>query len=148
VILKLIVRETHVQPNPNGSAAMSQRKSVTLHQAKTHLPRLLDEVDNGVEVIIVRAGKPLVKLVPLVAAEAARKAGFLKGKIRIADATPTNTRCGTSPPRAARAKGSFKRPPRGAASSRGSSASATRPVAVSPDLRRQIDALHETHQGS
>jgi len=68
VILKLIVRETHVQPNPNGSAAMSQRKSVTLHQAKTHLPRLLDEVDNGVEVIIVRAGKPLVKLVPLVRA--------------------------------------------------------------------------------
>lgn len=64
---------------------MSQRKSVTLHQAKTHLPRLLGEVDNGVEVIIVRAGKPLVKLVPLVPAKAARKAGFLKGKIRIAD---------------------------------------------------------------
>lgn len=64
---------------------MSQRKSVNVHEAKTHLSRLLDEVDRGAEIIIARAGKPLAKLVPLGTAKPDRKPGFLKGKIRIAD---------------------------------------------------------------
>ncbi len=37
-------------------------KSVNVHEAKTHLSRLLDEVDSGEEIIIARAGKPCARL--------------------------------------------------------------------------------------
>jgi prevent-host-death family protein len=58
-------------------------KTVNLHAAKTHLSRLVDEAAAGHEVVIAKAGKPMVRLVP-VAAEG-RRTGFgtLKGKIRI-----------------------------------------------------------------
>ena len=57
---------------------------VNIHQAKTHLSRLVEEVSAGKELIIGKAGKPLAKLVPLKPAKPVRKPGFLKGKIRIA----------------------------------------------------------------
>jgi prevent-host-death family protein len=38
---------------------------VKLHAAKTHLSRLADEALNGEEVVIARAGRPVVRLVPL-----------------------------------------------------------------------------------
>jgi prevent-host-death family protein len=37
---------------------------VNLHDAKTHLSRYVDQALTGEEVVIARAGKPLVKLVP------------------------------------------------------------------------------------
>lgn len=55
-------------------------KSVNIHEAKTHLSRLVDGVVGGEPFIIARAGKPLVKVVP-VAADAPRRTGFLKGAI-------------------------------------------------------------------
>ena len=58
--------------------------TVNIHQAKTHLSRLVDEVCEGKELILAKAGKPLVKLVPLTKAKPKRKPGFLKGKIKIA----------------------------------------------------------------
>lgn len=58
---------------------------VNIHQAKTHLSRLVDEVYEGKEFILAKAGKPLVKLVPLKKARAKRKPGFLKGKIKIGE---------------------------------------------------------------
>jgi prevent-host-death family protein len=59
--------------------------TVNLHAAKTHLSRLVDQAAAGEDVIIAKAGKPMVRLVPITAA--ARRTGFgtLKGKIRIAD---------------------------------------------------------------
>ena len=39
--------------------------TVNIHEAKTHLSRLVDEVCEGKEFILAKAGKPLVKLVPL-----------------------------------------------------------------------------------
>jgi prevent-host-death family protein len=57
--------------------------TVNIHQAKTHLSRLVDEVCEGKELILAKAGKPLVKLVPLKKARPKRKPGFLKGKIKI-----------------------------------------------------------------
>jgi prevent-host-death family protein len=36
----------------------------TVHQAKTHLSRLLQEVEDGKEVIIARGDKPVARLVP------------------------------------------------------------------------------------
>ena len=57
---------------------------VNIHQAKTHLSRLVEEVSAGKELIIGKAGKPLAKLVPLKPAKPVRKPGFLKGKIKMA----------------------------------------------------------------
>ncbi len=56
-------------------------KTINIHEAKTHLSRLLESVEEGEEVIIARAGKPIAKLVPLKSKP--RRPGGLKGKIRI-----------------------------------------------------------------
>ncbi|MDX2221694.1 MAG: type II toxin-antitoxin system Phd/YefM family antitoxin [Rhodospirillaceae bacterium] len=40
-------------------------KQVNIHCAKTHLSRILDEVRAGEDVVIAKAGKPYVKLVPV-----------------------------------------------------------------------------------
>jgi prevent-host-death family protein len=63
------------------------RKStlVDIHDAKTNLSRLLDEVANGGEIVIAKAGKPVAKLVPLKRDVPRRKPGFMKGRIRIGD---------------------------------------------------------------
>jgi prevent-host-death family protein len=37
---------------------------VNIHEAKTHLSRLLERVERGEEVVIARAGKPIAKLIP------------------------------------------------------------------------------------
>lgn len=54
---------------------------VNVHEAKTHLSRLLESVARGEEVIIAKSGKPVAKLVAVGAVE--RRPGSLKGKIRI-----------------------------------------------------------------
>jgi prevent-host-death family protein len=58
-------------------------KTVNLHAAKTHLSRLVDEAVQGQDIVIARAGKPLVRLTPVVAR--ARRIGYGadKGRIRI-----------------------------------------------------------------
>jgi len=56
---------------------------VNIHEAKTHLSKLLEEVARGEEVIISKAGKPIAKLVPLDKKANKRKPGGMKGKIRI-----------------------------------------------------------------
>jgi prevent-host-death family protein len=53
---------------------------VNLHDAKTHLSRYVDQALAGEEVVIARAGKPLVRLVPLETQPSARRGGFLKGQ--------------------------------------------------------------------
>ncbi|MFC3675567.1 type II toxin-antitoxin system Phd/YefM family antitoxin [Ferrovibrio xuzhouensis] len=55
---------------------------VNIHEAKTSLSKLIDAVKRGEEVIIARAGKPEVRLVPAEPAEKPkREFGLLKGKI-------------------------------------------------------------------
>ena len=53
---------------------------VNLHDAKTHLSRYVDQALAGEEVVIARAGKPLVRLVPLQTQPAQRLGGFLRGQ--------------------------------------------------------------------
>ena len=53
---------------------------VNLHDAKTHLSRYVDRALAGEEVVIARAGKPLVRLVPLETQPAPRRGGFLRGQ--------------------------------------------------------------------
>ncbi len=43
-------------------------KVVNVHEAKTHLSRLLERVDAGEEIVIARNGKPVARLVPVSAA--------------------------------------------------------------------------------
>jgi len=55
-------------------------KTVNIQAAKTHLSRLVEEAAAGEEIVIAKAGKPLVKLSPFAPAKAERKLGFLAGK--------------------------------------------------------------------
>ena len=58
---------------------------VNIHEAKTHLSRLLARVAAGEEIVIARAGKPVAKLVPLSPIKKTRGCGLLKGKFVVSD---------------------------------------------------------------
>jgi prevent-host-death family protein len=58
--------------------------TVNIHEAKTHLSRLVDEAAQGREIVIARAGKPVAKLVPLSGAARRKTFGLLKGRIKAA----------------------------------------------------------------
>jgi prevent-host-death family protein len=62
-------------------------QTVNIHEAKTHLSRLVDQAANGEPFVIAKAGKPLVKVVPLNAPDAGqvKRLGFLKGQIEVPD---------------------------------------------------------------
>ena len=65
--------------------------TVNMHEAKTKLSSLVEEVLRGEEVVIAKAGKPLVRLVPYQPQKKPRKPGRLKGRIKLApdfDQTP------------------------------------------------------------
>lgn len=55
---------------------------VNIHEAKTHLSRLLEQVSGGQEVVIAKSGKPIARLVAIQRKEISL--GFLKGKIHVA----------------------------------------------------------------
>ena len=54
--------------------------TVNVHEAKTHLSRLLEQVRAGEEVVIAKAGKPVARLVPLARKEP-RRPGLVKGRL-------------------------------------------------------------------
>jgi prevent-host-death family protein len=56
---------------------------VNVHAAKTHLSRLLEQVEAGQEVVIARAGRPIARLVPYVEVPRRRWFGAMKDEIRI-----------------------------------------------------------------
>jgi prevent-host-death family protein len=56
-----------------------------IYEAKTHLSRLIKRTLDGEEVIIAKAGKPLVRLVPADSEKKPVKFGLLKGQIHIAE---------------------------------------------------------------
>jgi prevent-host-death family protein len=58
-------------------------KVINIHEAKTHLSRIVEEVAAGKEVIIAKAGKPMARLVPMRRAVTKKHLGLLKGKITI-----------------------------------------------------------------
>lgn len=62
-------------------------QTVNIHEAKTHLSRLIDQAAKGEPFVIAKAGKPLVKVVALNAPEAAqtKRLGFLEGHISVPD---------------------------------------------------------------
>ena len=60
-------------------------ETVNIHEAKTHLSRLLERVVRGNAVVIARSGKPIAKMVPFdaVAPSNIKRLGFLKGEMRV-----------------------------------------------------------------
>ena len=61
------------------------KSTVNIHEAKTHLSRLVEEVAAGHEIIIAKAGKPVARLVPLVAQPRKKQLGLLRGQVKVAD---------------------------------------------------------------
>jgi len=59
-------------------------REVGVHEAKTHLSKLLREVEAGTEVVILRGGKPVARLVPL-RTRAARILGADRGVLVVPD---------------------------------------------------------------
>ena len=57
-------------------------KTYNIHQAKTHLSRLLEAAAAGEEIVIAKAGKPMAKLVAVSAAGGPRVLGRLAGAVR------------------------------------------------------------------
>lgn len=58
-------------------------KPVNVHEAKTHLSRLLERVEAGEEITLARAGRPVARLVPFRHQQEPRKPGIWKGKVVI-----------------------------------------------------------------
>lgn len=56
---------------------------VNIHEAKTHLSKLLQRVMNGEEIIIAKAGKPVARLLPYQPEPAPRTPGNDSGKVVI-----------------------------------------------------------------
>ncbi|MEK7949885.1 type II toxin-antitoxin system Phd/YefM family antitoxin [Luteolibacter soli] len=54
---------------------------MNIHEAKTHLSKLIERVAAGEEIVISKAGKPVAKLVPYSAQVTPRTGGFLAGQI-------------------------------------------------------------------
>ena len=55
--------------------------TINVHEAKTHLSRLLKRAHDGEEIILAKAGKPYARLVPLESASRRRQAGRIKGRV-------------------------------------------------------------------
>lgn len=62
-------------------------QTINIHDAKTHLSRLVDQAANGEPFVIAKAGKPLVKVMALNAPESGqvKRLGFLEGQISVPD---------------------------------------------------------------
>jgi prevent-host-death family protein len=60
-------------------------RTVNIHEAKTHLSRLVEAAAKGEPFIIAKAGKPLVKVVPVDAPTAPRRFDFMKGQFTVPD---------------------------------------------------------------
>ena len=60
-------------------------RTINMHEAKTHLSRLVEAAAHGEPFIIARAGKPMVKVVAVEAPDsgAMRRIGFLDGEISV-----------------------------------------------------------------
>jgi len=61
--------------------------TVNIHEAKTHLSRLVQRAAEGAPFVIAKAGKPLVKVTALDAPAAGqvRRLGFMAGEIAVPD---------------------------------------------------------------
>ncbi len=57
---------------------------MNIHEAKTHLSRLVERIEAGEEIVIARAGRPVARLVPYWARTRPRTPGAWRGLVRLA----------------------------------------------------------------
>ena len=62
---------------------MPTSSTVNIHEAKTHLSRLLERVSDGEEIVIAKSGKPVARLSSVDTKRKALPYGLLKGKLKI-----------------------------------------------------------------
>lgn len=62
-------------------------QTINIHEAKTHLSRLVDEAARGKSFVIAKSGKALVKVTPLDTplAGQVRRLGFMEGQFKVPD---------------------------------------------------------------
>lgn len=62
-------------------------QTVNIHEAKTHLSRLIEKAAKGEPFIIAKSGRPMVKVVPIEAPVAGetRRLGFMAGQFSVPD---------------------------------------------------------------
>jgi prevent-host-death family protein len=60
-------------------------RTVNIHDAKTNLSRLVEQAAKGEPFIIAKAGKPMVKVVPLDQPQEKRRLGFMSGQFVVPD---------------------------------------------------------------
>lgn len=58
--------------------------TINIHEAKTHLSRLIERVEAGEELVIARAGRPVARLVPFRPRTTPRKPGLWRGSVSLA----------------------------------------------------------------
>jgi prevent-host-death family protein len=58
---------------------------VNIHEAKTHLSRLVDRAASGESFVIAKAGKPLVRVTAITAPQVPQRLGFLAGQVQVPD---------------------------------------------------------------
>jgi prevent-host-death family protein len=61
-------------------------KTVNVHEAKTHLSRLLERAHAGEEILIAKSGRPYARLGPLPGRQPKRQPGTLKGQVELTEA--------------------------------------------------------------
>jgi prevent-host-death family protein len=59
--------------------------TINIHEAKTHLSRLLVRVQMGEEIILARAGKPVARLAPIERQSEGRRLGSAAGEFQVPD---------------------------------------------------------------
>lgn len=61
--------------------------TINIHDAKTHLSRLIEQAAKGESFIIAKAGKPMVKVIPLGVSDTqgSQRLGFMTGEITVPD---------------------------------------------------------------
>lgn len=59
-------------------------KPINIHEAKTHLSRLVERVEGGEEITLARAGRPVARLVPYRSHREPRRPGLWRGQVSIA----------------------------------------------------------------
>jgi prevent-host-death family protein len=60
-------------------------RMVNIHEAKTHLSRLVERAAAGEEIVVAKAGRPMAKLVPYEKPKEPRQLGGWEGRVWIAD---------------------------------------------------------------
>ena len=64
---------------------MVMSTTVNIHEAKTHLSRLLEKVSQGEEVVIAKSGRPVARLVPVMERPWRRLPGSAKGTLWVSE---------------------------------------------------------------